>query len=45
MGSRGATTSWGFLDYNTKKYVMTRNWRVGALQRLLQLGVVVYMLG
>ncbi|XP_077016422.1 P2X purinoceptor 6-like [Tamandua tetradactyla] len=45
MGSRGATTSWGLLDYKTEKYVMTRNRRVGTLQRLLQLGVVVYVLG
>ncbi|XP_063518874.1 P2X purinoceptor 6-like isoform X2 [Pongo pygmaeus] len=28
-----------------EKYVMTRNWRVGALQRLLQLGIVVYVVG
>lgn len=45
MGSLGALTSWGLLDYKTAKYVMTRNWRVGILQRLLQLGVVVYVVG
>ncbi|PNJ13916.1 P2RX6 isoform 8, partial [Pongo abelii] len=45
MGSPGATTGWGLLDYKTEKYVMTRNWRVGALQRLLQLGIVVYVVG
>ncbi|XP_058388079.1 P2X purinoceptor 6 isoform X8 [Diceros bicornis minor] len=45
MGSPGAATGWGLLDYRTEKYVMTRNWRVGALQRLLQLGVMVYVVG
>ncbi|KAM9746650.1 P2X purinoceptor 6 isoform 3-T3 [Dama dama] len=45
MGSPGAGVGWGLLDYKTEKYVMTRNWRVGALQRLLQLGVVVYVVG
>ncbi|XP_019613265.2 P2X purinoceptor 6 isoform X1 [Rhinolophus sinicus] len=45
MGSPGALTGWGLLDYKTEKYVMTRNWRVGVLQRLLQLGVVVYVVG
>lgn len=45
MGSSGAWTGWGLLDYKTEKYVMTKNWRVGALQRLLQLGVLVYMVG
>ncbi|XP_054182089.1 P2X purinoceptor 6 isoform X4 [Homo sapiens] len=45
MGSPGATTGWGLLDYKTEKYVMTRNWRVGALQRLLQFGIVVYVVG
>ncbi|XP_062038082.1 P2X purinoceptor 6 [Lepus europaeus] len=45
MGSRGALAYWGLLDYKTEKYVMTRNWRVGALQRLLQLGVVAYVIG
>uniref|UniRef100_A0A8C3W281 P2X purinoceptor n=1 Tax=Catagonus wagneri TaxID=51154 RepID=A0A8C3W281_9CETA len=45
MGSPGAAGAWGLLDYKTEKYVMTRNWRVGALQRLLQLGVLVYVVG
>ncbi|XP_027421878.1 P2X purinoceptor 6 isoform X2 [Bos indicus x Bos taurus] len=45
MGSPGTGVGWGLLDYKTEKYVMTRNWRVGALQRLLQLGVVVYVVG
>ncbi|XP_029423740.1 P2X purinoceptor 6 isoform X3 [Nannospalax galili] len=36
---------WGLLDYKTEKYVMTRNWRVGVFQRLLQLGVVAYVVG
>ncbi|XP_036132692.1 P2X purinoceptor 6 isoform X2 [Molossus molossus] len=45
MGSPGASAGWGLLDYKTEKYVMTRNWRVGVLQRLLQLGVVVYVVG
>ncbi|EHB14898.1 P2X purinoceptor 6 [Heterocephalus glaber] len=45
MGSSGAVGLWGLLDYKTEKYVMTRNWRVGALQRLLQLGVVTYVVG
>lgn len=45
MGSPGAVVGWGLLDYKTEKYVRTRNWRVGALQRLLQLGVMVYVVG
>ncbi|XP_033614557.1 P2X purinoceptor 6 isoform X1 [Fukomys damarensis] len=45
MGSLGAVAHWGLLDYKTEKYVMTRNWRVGALQRLLQLGVLTYVVG
>nr|XP_015107398.1 P2X purinoceptor 6 [Vicugna pacos] len=45
MGFAGTAVGWGLLDYKTEKYVMTRNWRVGALQRLLQLGVVVYVVG
>eukprot|EP00069_Balaena_mysticetus_P000520 bmy_14705T0 len=45
MGSPGAMVGWGLLDYKTEKYVKTRNWRVGALQRLLQLGVMVYVVG
>ncbi|XP_063126361.1 P2X purinoceptor 6 isoform X4 [Rattus norvegicus] len=40
-----ALVSWGFLDYKTEKYVMTRNCWVGISQRLLQLGVVVYVIG
>ncbi|XP_045632525.1 P2X purinoceptor 6-like isoform X1 [Ursus americanus] len=45
MGSPGALAGWGLLDYKTEKYVITRNWRVGALQRLLQLGVMAYVVG
>ncbi|XP_004716413.1 P2X purinoceptor 6 [Echinops telfairi] len=45
MGVLGALAGWGLLDYKTQKYVMTRNWRVGVLQRLLQLGVAVYVVG
>ncbi|XP_008561383.1 PREDICTED: P2X purinoceptor 6-like [Galeopterus variegatus] len=45
MGSPGASAGWGLLDYKTEKYVMTRNWRVGILQRMLQLGVVAYVVG
>lgn len=45
MGFPEALTGWGLLDYKTEKYVMTRNWRVGTLQRLLQLGVMVYVVG
>ncbi|KAM6155701.1 LOW QUALITY PROTEIN: P2X purinoceptor 6 [Rhynchocyon petersi] len=45
MGALGAVAGWGLLDYKTEKYVMTRNWRVGVLQRLLQLGVAVYLVG
>ncbi|XP_078191626.1 uncharacterized protein LOC100397459 isoform X12 [Callithrix jacchus] len=45
MGSPGATVGWGLLDYKMEKYVMTRNWRVGTLQRLLQLGIVIYVVG
>uniref|UniRef100_A0A9L0JWJ9 Uncharacterized protein n=1 Tax=Equus asinus TaxID=9793 RepID=A0A9L0JWJ9_EQUAS len=44
-GSPGAGTGWGLLDYKTEKYVMTKNWRVGTLQRLLQLGVLVCVEG
>ncbi|ERE76324.1 P2X purinoceptor 6 [Cricetulus griseus] len=40
-----ALVGWGFLDYKTEKYVMTRNCRVGVSQRLLQLGVVAYVIG
>nr|AAI17714.1 P2rx6 protein [Mus musculus] len=40
-----ALVSWGFLDYKTEKYVLTRNCRVGVSQRLLQLAVVVYVIG
>uniref|UniRef100_A0A8C0KHC5 Purinergic receptor P2X 6 n=1 Tax=Canis lupus dingo TaxID=286419 RepID=A0A8C0KHC5_CANLU len=40
-----AAAVWGLLDYKTEKYVITRNWRVGALQRLLQLGVMTYVVG
>ncbi|XP_007953654.2 P2X purinoceptor 6 [Orycteropus afer afer] len=43
MGAPGTMAGWGLLDYKTEKYVMTRNWRVGALQRLLQLGVAAYV--
>lgn len=45
MGFLGALAGWGLLDYKTEKYVITRNWRVGALQRLLQLGVMAYVVG
>ncbi|KAM4856544.1 P2X purinoceptor 6 isoform X1 [Urocitellus parryii] len=45
MCSSGASAGWGLLDYKTEKYVMTRNWRVGTLQRLLQLGIVAYVVG
>ncbi|XP_066221521.1 P2X purinoceptor 6 isoform X3 [Saccopteryx leptura] len=45
MGSPRALTGWGLLDYKTEKYVMTRNWRVGVLQRLLQFGTMVYVVG
>lgn len=40
-----ALVSWGFLDYKTEKYVMTRNCWVGVSQRLLQLGVAAYVMG
>ncbi|XP_049646662.1 P2X purinoceptor 6 [Suncus etruscus] len=45
MGSPGAEACWGFLEYKTEKYVMTKNWRVGVLQRLLQLGLLIYVVG
>ncbi|XP_006894672.1 PREDICTED: P2X purinoceptor 6 [Elephantulus edwardii] len=45
MGALRTVAGWGLLDYKTEKYVMTRNWRVGVLQRLLQLGVAVYVVG
>lgn len=45
MGSPVALAAWGLLDYKTAKYVMTKNWWVGVLQRLLQLGAVVYVVG
>ncbi|GAB0196729.1 P2X purinoceptor 6 [Grus japonensis] len=35
----------GLLDYKTAKFVLTRNRRVGLLHRLLQLGVLGYLLG
>ncbi|XP_021065097.1 P2X purinoceptor 6 isoform X1 [Mus pahari] len=40
-----ALVNWGFLDYKTEKYVLTRNCRVGVSQRLLQLAVVGYVIG
>ncbi|XP_064227982.1 P2X purinoceptor 6-like [Aotus nancymaae] len=45
MGSPGASVGWGLLDYKTEKCVMTRNWRVGALQRLLQLEIMIDVVG
>ncbi|KAM8992772.1 P2X purinoceptor 6 isoform 3-T3 [Ara ararauna] len=35
----------GLLHYKTAKFALTRNWRVGLLHRLLQLGVLGYLLG
>lgn len=35
----------GLLDYKTAKFALTRNRRVGLLHRLLQLGVLGYLLG
>ncbi|XP_044540445.1 P2X purinoceptor 6-like [Gracilinanus agilis] len=40
-----ALRGWGLLDYKTEKYVLTRNRRVGALQRVLQLGILGYVVG
>ncbi|KAK2490382.1 hypothetical protein MC885_009717, partial [Smutsia gigantea] len=45
MGFPRAAAGSGLLDYKTEKYVLTRNWRVGALQRLLQLGVTASVVG
>ncbi|XP_056676899.1 P2X purinoceptor 6 [Monodelphis domestica] len=35
----------GLLDYKTEKYVLIKNRRVGALQRVLQLGILGYVVG
>ncbi|XP_036612238.1 P2X purinoceptor 6 [Trichosurus vulpecula] len=45
MGVLASLHGWGLLDYKTEKYVLTRNWRVGALQRVLQLGIFGYVIG
>ncbi|XP_072455828.1 P2X purinoceptor 6 [Notamacropus eugenii] len=45
MGVLGTLDEWGLLDYKTEKYVLTRNRRVGALQRVLQLGIFGYVIG
>ncbi|XP_043830943.1 P2X purinoceptor 6 [Dromiciops gliroides] len=45
MGVLGSLHGWGLLDYKTEKYVLTRNRRVGALQRVLQLGILGYVIG
>ncbi|XP_069816826.1 P2X purinoceptor 6 [Dendropsophus ebraccatus] len=34
-----------FLDYKTEKYVLTKNRRIGVFHRLLQLGVLCYIVG
>ncbi|KAL8180584.1 UNVERIFIED_CONTAM: hypothetical protein K2H54_029131 [Gekko kuhli] len=35
----------GLLDYKTEKFVLTRNRKVGVLHRLIQLGILGYILG
>ncbi|XP_051829215.1 P2X purinoceptor 6 isoform X2 [Antechinus flavipes] len=45
MGLLGSLRGWRLLDYKTEKYVLTRNWWVGALQRVLQLGILGYVIG
>ncbi|KAM9095572.1 P2X purinoceptor 6 [Sarcophilus harrisii] len=45
MGVLGSLCGWRLLDYKTEKYVLTRNWWVGALQRVLQLGILGYVIG
>ncbi|XP_068956896.1 P2X purinoceptor 6 [Petaurus breviceps papuanus] len=45
MGVLESLHGWGLLDYKTEKYVLTRNRRVGALQRVLQLGIFGYVIG
>ncbi|XP_071998236.1 P2X purinoceptor 6 isoform X2 [Engystomops pustulosus] len=34
-----------FLDYKTEKYVLTKNRKIGVFHRLLQLGVLIYVIG
>ncbi|XP_065502209.1 P2X purinoceptor 6 isoform X2 [Caloenas nicobarica] len=44
-GAGPASPLAGLLDYKTAKFALTRNRRVGLLHRLLQLGVLGYLLG
>ncbi|KAM8961472.1 P2X purinoceptor 6 [Pelodytes ibericus] len=34
-----------FLDYKTEKYVLTKNRKIGALHRLLHIGILCYIIG
>ncbi|XP_067162855.1 P2X purinoceptor 6 isoform X2 [Apteryx mantelli] len=45
MGTAVGAACRGLLDYKTAKFALTRNRRVGLLHRLLQLGVLGYLLG
>lgn len=44
MGQGAAKQTRALLDYTTEKYVVTRNRKVGLIHRLLQLGILLYML-
>lgn len=33
------------LDYDTPKYVHIRNWKIGAINRLVQLVIIGYIIG
>nr|XP_028566994.1 P2X purinoceptor 6 isoform X2 [Podarcis muralis] len=45
MGDSWSHSCFGFLDYKTEKFALTRNRKVGVLHRLIQLGIVGYILG
>ncbi|XP_055983368.1 P2X purinoceptor 5 isoform X3 [Sorex fumeus] len=44
MGQGAAKQTRALLDYTTEKYVVTKNRKVGLIHRLLQLGILLYML-
>ncbi|XP_054852386.1 P2X purinoceptor 6 [Eublepharis macularius] len=45
MGDPWSNFFLGLVDYKTEKFVLTRNRKVGVLHRLIQLGILGYVLG